>query len=179
MIGERGHNIVPRAPAAQSVVAFATGAFSREPYAFKFFPVRASFDMELALRRNKQLFSLMPRIQSVHDPTAPASQNTPVTDGWGRSLPPCIVLDRSQSLADWLQRATPDIFQAISVRCLLPLDLNPIRVHASLHLQLVSAAMHGVASDHTSTCKRQHCWVLSLIEQVMLSQFSLQHSCYT
>lgn len=137
------------------MVAFATGAFSREPYAFKFFPVRASFDRELALRRQTKLFPLMPKIQSVHDPVAPASENLPVTDRWGRSLPPCIVLARTESLAEWLLRSTPDIFQSVSVRCLLHRDPDPTPGHVSLRT-------HGLATEQhdASASERQQCWVI-------------------
>lgn len=133
--------LCPAADAAQSVVAFGAGAYAQDPYILKFFAVRVSFDTELALRANGALAPLMPRIRSVHDPLAPPCNNMPIADRWGRVLPPCIVMSHGESLADWLKRATPDIFQAVAVRCLLPSNVEPSHVCLQLAGQTSSCQM--------------------------------------
>ena len=118
------------------MVAYAMGAFSWQPFIIKFFPKRASFDAELALRDDPALTGLLPQIHAVHDPYKPEVENLAIIDRWGRPLPPCIVMPRGESLSEWRRRATPDIFQTASVRpsphlvlraelCPLPMEWIP------------------------------------------------------
>ena len=37
-------------------------------------------------------------------------------DPWGRTLPPCIVMEKGESLQDWSNRAEPDLFTSLAVR---------------------------------------------------------------
>ena len=39
-----------------------------------------------------------------------------LVDGKGRPLPPCIVMEKGESLHDWSERASPDMFTALAVR---------------------------------------------------------------
>ena len=104
------------APAARSVVAFATGTFDQLPYAIKFFAEREPFMAELAVRDAGAVGALAPRIKAVNDPYLTDSSPGPSTDRFGRPLPPCIAIARGESLTEWSHRAQPDIFQAVSVR---------------------------------------------------------------
>jgi hypothetical protein len=40
-----------------------------------------------------------------------------VVDAHGNPLPPCIVMERGESLDLWVGRAQPDSTQALAVRC--------------------------------------------------------------
>lgn len=82
------------------------------------------------------LAKCLPRIEAVYDGapkrvaqdvaggstrvSAGASAGSPLdgvlVDSKGRPLPPCIVMERAESLHDWSDRAKPDLFTAMSVR---------------------------------------------------------------
>lgn len=42
--------------------------------------------------------------------------NGDLMDPKGNALPPCIVMERGESLQDWATRAEPDMFQSLAVR---------------------------------------------------------------
>lgn len=107
--------------AGHSVVAFATGAYDRLPYAIKFFAARAPFDAEVAMSHEAGIEKLAPRIHAMYDPASADIAMAGATDRFGRPLPPCIVTARGESLSEWTRRATPDVFQAVAVRPLLML----------------------------------------------------------
>lgn len=154
--------------AGQSVIAFATGAYSPQPYVMKFYAVRAAFDAERALRSNRAIAQLAPRIQSVHDPLLPPDQNAAICDGAGRPLAPCIVTAHQDTLVEWRQRATPDIFQAVPVRSAPQLSTparrrltSPppahrnraarCRCHTHRSLKCTAAPLHaGQSAQHTT-----------------------------
>ena len=52
------------------------------------------------------------QVQAEYDP-----EETPeaLVDRFGRPLPPCIVMERGESLHDWSRRAKPDVFQSVEV----------------------------------------------------------------
>lgn len=82
-------------------------------YAIKFFTARTRFDAETALYSSTALRPLAPKVEAIYDPdTSPDA----FTDRFGRALPPCIVMERGESLNEWSHRAQPDIFQAVAVR---------------------------------------------------------------
>ena len=54
----------------------------------------------------------LPQVEFVCDGSA-----GDLLDPQGRPLPPCIVMERGESLHDWSDRAEPDIFTALAVRC--------------------------------------------------------------
>lgn len=39
-----------------------------------------------------------------------------LVDPWGNALPPCIVMERGESLQEWANRAKPDLFASLAVR---------------------------------------------------------------
>lgn len=53
----------------------------------------------------------LPQVEAVHDD---ADGN--VCDLQGRALPPCIVMEKGESLHDWSDRAKPDIFMTLAVQ---------------------------------------------------------------
>lgn len=99
--------------AGQGVVAFAVGASDRLGYAIKFFVAPSAFVAERQLYESRVLGALLPKIEDVYDPS-----DTPgrFVDRHGSPLPPCIVMERGESLNEWSRRAKPDVFQAVAVR---------------------------------------------------------------
>ena len=70
---------------------------------------------------NMQVQHFLPRIESIHSTAAGTSAgsetaNSALLDPSGESLPPCIVMDRGESLHDWVARAEPDRFATFWVR---------------------------------------------------------------
>ena len=54
----------------------------------------------------------LPQVEAVCDGSAGE-----LVDPQGRPLPPCIVLEKGESLHDWSDRAQPDLFTSLAVRC--------------------------------------------------------------
>eukprot|EP00892_Ulva_mutabilis_P002847 jgi/Ulvmu1/12563/UM091_0004.1 len=101
-----------RRQGGQGVVAFATGMEDRLEYAIKFFVVHSSYIAERQLYESKLLGALLPKIEDVYDPVLSPSR---LLDRCGRPLPPCIVMERGESLNEWSRRAKPDVFQSVAV----------------------------------------------------------------
>ena len=100
----------------------------RLEYAIKFFLSRGAFDFELALYGTgcggaaaSPLAQFLPQVRNVE-----ANDDHALLDPSGHPLPPCIVMERGESLDMWSERATPDRYQAFGVRapcicsCMLP-----------------------------------------------------------
>lgn len=54
----------------------------------------------------------LPQVDMVCD-----SATANLVDPRGRTLPPCIIMEKGESLQDWSNRAEPDLFTALAVRC--------------------------------------------------------------
>lgn len=94
----------------QGMVQFARGVHDGEEYAIKFFTQRSAFDREHELYGNPVLRSMMPAITHIE----------PNTDGSARSItgwpmPPCIVIERGESLDKWALRIKPDFTTILQV----------------------------------------------------------------
>ena len=59
-------------------------------------------------------FRVAMQVEAEYDPGTCKEQ---LADSRGALLPPFIVLEKGESLSDWTDRAKPDIFQGIAVRC--------------------------------------------------------------
>ena len=138
---------VHRPRAGQAVVQFVVDNRDRSEYAVKFFLDREAFLTEAALyaacfpaihcttspsitaRANatREYFSggltvvetvkaaarFLPQVEAVCDELASGLE-----DPRGHPLPPCIVMEKGESLQDWSDRAEPDLFTSLAV-CLL------------------------------------------------------------
>ena len=133
-------------PAGQAVVQFARGARDRCDYAVKFFldheaffveaalyaacfpDVRKSLSPEVAARAadmsattavgggaavqmSAAAARFLPQVEAVCDGAA-----GDLVDPNGQPLPPCIVMEKGESLQEWSNRAEPDLFTALAVR---------------------------------------------------------------
>ena len=135
--------------AGQALVQFAEGAEDHCDYAIKFFLDYSAFLTEAALyaacfpRLRAQVSDdviaradatatlgvdgaaavplsqvaarFLPQVEAVCDGSAGGLE-----DPRGRWLPPCIVMEKGESLQEWSDRAEPDLFTALAVRsCML------------------------------------------------------------
>eukprot|EP00892_Ulva_mutabilis_P004372 jgi/Ulvmu1/2306/UM013_0154.1 len=99
-----------RLQGGQSVVQFAVGIANGVEYAIKLFASQSAFLAEADLYRNPTLRAMLPEIRLITDNADGAFRDTR-----GHPLPPCIVMERGESLDQWSRRARPDRFQTVSV----------------------------------------------------------------
>lgn len=92
-------------------------------YALKFFIVAESFAAERELYADAALGPFLPRLEALSD-----NKDGELVDAAGHALPPCIAMEKGESLDEWSRRAKPDLFMAVTVRAVLVL-------HAALGLQ--------------------------------------------
>lgn len=95
----------------QGVVQFARDASTQELYAIKFFTRRAGFERERALYDKPALRSMMPAVIDVV-PNADGRYATPA----GFVFPPCIVVEKGESLDEWATRIEPGFPTILNVR---------------------------------------------------------------
>ena len=132
--------------AGQAVVQFAEDVEDRSEYAVKFFLDYESFLTEAAIyaacfphihsrvsdevraradataglgmdgvaavQMSDITARFLPHVEAVCD-----GSSGKLVDPQGRPLPPCIVLEKGESLYDWIDRAQPDLFTSLAVRC--------------------------------------------------------------
>jgi serine/threonine protein kinase len=87
----------------QHRMQFARGWHDGEDYAIKFFTVREAFEREDALYSNAVLRDMMPAVKLIE---ANADGGLRSASGW--PFPPCIVIERGESLDKWAERLRPD-----------------------------------------------------------------------
>jgi len=97
--------------AGQGVVQFAVGHRDGHAYALKFFVVQDSFDAERELYSDPALGQFLPRLEAMEGNAEGA-----LVDKRGYALPPCIAMEKGESLDEWSRRAKPDLFMAVTVR---------------------------------------------------------------
>jgi hypothetical protein len=87
-------------------------------YAACFPDLRTSPDIESAARRIRSMHAahapvnFLPRVEAVMDGTGGE-----LSDAKGGSLPPCIVMERGESLQEWAERTEPNLHKVFTVRC--------------------------------------------------------------
>lgn len=86
-----------------------------EQYALKFFLSEKAFIQEKGLYLDDQapLGEFLPQLHSIKE------GNTSLTDSQGNALPPCIVMERGESLDTWVEVSCGsklDIFTGLQVR---------------------------------------------------------------
>ena len=68
-------------------------------------------DGEAAVRMSDIVARFLPQVEAVCDGSGGGLE-----DPRGRALPPCIVMEKGESLHDWSDRAEPDLFTSLAVR---------------------------------------------------------------
>jgi Protein kinase domain len=99
-----------RRQGGQGVVQFARGVHDGEEYAIKFFTHRPAFFCEFELYQNPVLRSMMPAVTEID-----ANENGQTVSKSGWPIPPCIVIERGESLDMWAKRINPDFTTILQV----------------------------------------------------------------
>jgi hypothetical protein len=89
-------------------VQFVRELLSGREFAVKFFVVAKAFEFERHMHATTPLHAFLPE--------ADLYENHPWLDTAGHALPHCIVMERGESLAEWLQLEKPDLVKAVTVR---------------------------------------------------------------
>eukprot|EP00892_Ulva_mutabilis_P000884 jgi/Ulvmu1/10797/UM069_0032.1 len=118
------HGVASRRRGGQGVVQFARRIQNGAEYAIKFFTNRHAFARELALYSNPTLRAMMPAVSAVQD-----NSDGRVQDSTGFAFPPFIVVERGESLDEWVHRVAPDFVTSMFVLC-----------HVTKRLQLLHSA---------------------------------------
>lgn len=109
--------------AGSGIVQFVREDPSGCEFAVKFFLVDEKFTLERRMHTSSPLRAFLPAAE-VHDGDTWLDTN-------GHALPPCIVTERGESLAEWSQVAKPDLDKSVTVR--LPF----MHVHHALHITFI------------------------------------------
>lgn len=99
-----------RRQGGQGVVQFARGVHDGEEYAIKFFTHRPAFLCEFELYQNPVLRNMMPAVTQIESNEDGRIRST---SGW--PMPPCIVIERGESLDKWALRIKPDFTTILQV----------------------------------------------------------------
>jgi hypothetical protein len=89
---------------------FARGKHDGLDYAIKFFTVREAFEREDALYSNTVIRDMMPAVKHIE-----ANSNGEIRSSSGWPFPPCIVIERGESLDKWAERLKPDFPTTLQV----------------------------------------------------------------
>ena len=101
-----------RRRAGQSLVQIVRERRSTQEFAAKFFVSRSVFEAEEQLYLHESpLQHFMPQIRDMHD-----NADQALVDPHGTPLPPCIVMEKGESLDIFCDRSKPEQAQAYSVR---------------------------------------------------------------
>ena len=109
------------------MVAFARSTRDQGQYALKFFVMPQDFTSEVDVYSNSPLGKLLPRLEGIID-----NKDGNLLDPSGNKLPPCLIMERGESLDEWSRRRKPDMWAAMPVRAPLPLRMQFL---SSLHAQ--------------------------------------------
>jgi hypothetical protein len=97
--------------AGQAIVQFASSTRDQGQYALKFFIVPEEYTAEASVYHNSPLGKLLPRLEACIE-----NKDGVLVDPSGHKLPPCISMERGESLDEWCRRRKPDMWAAMPVR---------------------------------------------------------------
>ena len=120
-----------RRAGGQGVVQFARGVSDGEEYAIKFFTQRSAFDREFELYSNPVLRGMMPAITHIEPNTDSSARSM---TGW--PMPPCIVIERGESLDMWALRIKPDFTTILQVLTHVATRLQQLHESGLVHRDL-------------------------------------------
>ena len=107
--------------AGQAVIQFARDRNNDRVYAIKFFLSHSAFAAEAALYtdRHSPLGPFLPQLRNI---VGAPGHEPPIFDAHGHPLPPCIVMEKGESLDVWMQRnrGGVDMITGLQVRQLPP-----------------------------------------------------------
>lgn len=95
---------------------FARSLVSSDEYAIKFYVHRTAFERERTLYQDETLRSMMPATHALVDnlPSGPSGDVVRAPNGY--IFPPCIIIERGESLDEWARRETPDFITIMQAR---------------------------------------------------------------
>ena len=156
------------------MVQFATCMYSNRRYAVKFFLDRNAFNAEAALYgafspalcAAPDIAVAAYHVRSMHEarhdaPIATGPRFLPdvvavldgargeLLDARGNSLPPCIVMERGESLQEWAERTEPDLCKVLAVRT------SGHRRLSYTDIYLVCTLYNRAVSPHSDTFGRR------------------------
>jgi hypothetical protein len=114
-----GCELAVRAGDENSLFALLCSRVSGEKFAVKFYAVRNAFERERLLYMDPALRPMMPATRALI-----GNYNGAVCGPNGYRFPPCIIIEKGESLKEWARReAQPDFITTMQVRSLLLLVL--------------------------------------------------------
>ena len=149
-----------RAVGGQGLVQFVRRTHGAEEFAIKFYTYRPAFERERALYNDTALQSMMPATREI------VSNEDGAVAAQGFAFPPCIVLERGESLETWALREDRDFITTLQARIPLfvvspSLHLDfPVPNMATSALVLVQAARAVRAPSCGDACRRACVWRL-------------------
>eukprot|EP00892_Ulva_mutabilis_P000459 jgi/Ulvmu1/10413/UM062_0009.1 len=150
-----------RRAGGQGIVQFALSRPSGDPVAIKFFLNRKAFDCEDALYVQQRLREMMPAVTLIHS-NEDGSLKT--HEGW--FFPPCIVVERGESLDEWRAHVQPDFCTVVQVLIHVTERVSTLHAAGVVHRDLKPANVlwrprhhawtlidYGCAADIASTTR--------------------------
>jgi hypothetical protein len=135
---------------------FARGMHDGQEYAIKFFIARNAFDRENELYSNKVLRGMMPAVKHIE-----SNDDGSICSVGGWAFPPCLVLERGESLDKWAERLKPDFPTILQVGCLAHIkssatSMTDLSMHARQFVaaRLCPGAVAFVSAQVCLTCCR-------------------------
>ena len=92
------------------MVQFAQGINSNRAYSIKFCVIPSVFNVERLLYADPAMKESLPTVADMCP-----NEGGAVVDARGHPLPPCIVMERGESLDEWAIRCEPEITHTIEV----------------------------------------------------------------
>jgi hypothetical protein len=98
---------------------FARGVHDGQDYAIKYFTRPVAFEREAALYSNPVLRDMMPAIREME-----ANSDGAICSSSGWPFPPCIIIERGESLDKWAERLKPDFVTILQVLSALNVQIR-------------------------------------------------------
>jgi hypothetical protein len=120
------------------LLQFASGHFTTDEYAIKFFTDANAFEREAEMYCERSIRAMMPSIAVVE-----SNAGKRVTGPGGYVFPPFIVVEKGESLDEWVLRVQPDFVTILQVLAPQP-PATPVAARCSVHTTTAAQTHAGV-----------------------------------